>query len=131
MLAASACLGARTGYDKALYSLAIFEPTLTVVLFSALALIAYPAYLALQYRKLPPIHDITTDPDDPPARCHPGGPAEDGPNARRELVRGRVRFFLVRHAQAPLRASGRAAPSDSETAVATDACIWQLGSFSR
>src|SRR5437868_5109651 len=29
-------------------------------------LLAYPAYLALQYRKLPPIHDITTDPVDPP-----------------------------------------------------------------
>src|SRR5262249_24904008 len=41
VLAASACLGARTGYSHALYSLAIFEPTLTVVLFSALALIAY------------------------------------------------------------------------------------------
>jgi hypothetical protein len=30
------------------------------------ALLAYPAYLGLQYRKLPPIHDITTDPIDPP-----------------------------------------------------------------
>ena len=30
------------------------------------AVLAYPAYLALQYRKLPPIHDITTDPIDPP-----------------------------------------------------------------
>jgi len=30
------------------------------------ALLAYPAYLAVQYRKLPPIHDITTDPIDPP-----------------------------------------------------------------
>jgi len=29
-------------------------------------LLGYPAYLALQYRKLPPIHDITTDPIDPP-----------------------------------------------------------------
>ena len=29
-------------------------------------LLAYPAYLALQYRKLPPIYDITTDPIDPP-----------------------------------------------------------------
>jgi uncharacterized protein (DUF1499 family) len=29
--------------------------------------LAYPAYLALQYRKLPPIHDITTDPIDPPS----------------------------------------------------------------
>ena len=29
-------------------------------------MLAYPAYLAVQYRKLPPIHDITTDPIDPP-----------------------------------------------------------------
>jgi uncharacterized protein (DUF1499 family) len=28
--------------------------------------LAYPAYLTWQYRKLPPIHDITTDPIDPP-----------------------------------------------------------------
>lgn len=31
-----------------------------------LAILAYPAYLAWQYRKLPAIHDITTDPIDPP-----------------------------------------------------------------
>ncbi|MCS3761177.1 DUF1499 domain-containing protein [Bradyrhizobium centrosematis] len=30
------------------------------------AILAYPAYLALQYRKLPAIYDITTDPIDPP-----------------------------------------------------------------
>jgi Protein of unknown function (DUF1499) len=30
------------------------------------ALLAYPVYLGLQYRKLPAIHDITTDPIDPP-----------------------------------------------------------------
>jgi hypothetical protein len=29
-------------------------------------ILAYPAYLGLQYRKLPPIHDITTDPINPP-----------------------------------------------------------------
>src|SRR5256886_14066304 len=29
-------------------------------------LLAYPAYLTLQYRKLPKIYDITTDPIDPP-----------------------------------------------------------------
>jgi uncharacterized protein (DUF1499 family) len=29
-------------------------------------ILAYPAYLGLQYRKLPKIHDITTDPIDPP-----------------------------------------------------------------
>jgi uncharacterized protein (DUF1499 family) len=28
--------------------------------------LAYPAYLFYQYRRLPPIHDITTDPIDPP-----------------------------------------------------------------
>jgi len=43
VLAAAACLGARTGYEHAVYTLAIFEPTLTVVLFSALALAAYQA----------------------------------------------------------------------------------------
>ena len=30
------------------------------------AILAYPAFLAYQYRKLPAIHDITTDPIDPP-----------------------------------------------------------------
>jgi len=30
------------------------------------AILAYPAYLAYLYRKLPAIHDITTDPIDPP-----------------------------------------------------------------
>src|SRR3954449_4441963 len=29
-------------------------------------ILAYPAYLALQYRKLPPIYDISTDTIDPP-----------------------------------------------------------------
>ena len=38
---------------------------LLAFLIDALVL-AYPAYLALQYRKLPPIHDVTTDPIDPP-----------------------------------------------------------------
>ncbi|HEY0328147.1 MAG TPA: DUF1499 domain-containing protein [Rhodopseudomonas sp.] len=31
-----------------------------------LVILAYPAYLGLQYRRLPPIHDITTDSIDPP-----------------------------------------------------------------
>jgi len=38
---------------------------LLAFLINALVL-AYPAYLVVQYRKLPPIHDITTDPIDPP-----------------------------------------------------------------
>jgi iron complex transport system permease protein len=54
VLAASACLGARAGYSHARYSLAIFEPTLTVVLFSAVALIAYQASqrLSAEYERL-------------------------------------------------------------------------------
>jgi Protein of unknown function (DUF1499) len=38
---------------------------LLALLINAMVL-AYPAYLGLQYRKLPKIHDITTDPIDPP-----------------------------------------------------------------
>jgi len=50
---------------------------LLALLISA-AVLAYPAYLGLQYRRLPPIHDITTDPIDPPrfealARLRTGG----------------------------------------------------------
>ncbi len=41
VLAVSSCLGARTGYRHAMYSLAIFEPTLTILLFSALAYAAF------------------------------------------------------------------------------------------
>jgi len=38
---------------------------LLALLIDAVVL-AYPAYLALQYRKLPPIYDVSTDPIDPP-----------------------------------------------------------------
>jgi hypothetical protein len=38
---------------------------LLALLIDAVVL-AYPVYLGLQYRKLPPLHDITTDPIDPP-----------------------------------------------------------------
>lgn len=37
-----------------------------VALLLDAAILAYPAYLAYQYRKLPAIHDITTDAIDPP-----------------------------------------------------------------
>jgi hypothetical protein len=37
-----------------------------VALLLDVAILAYPAYLAWQFRKLPPIYDITTDPIDPP-----------------------------------------------------------------
>ena len=37
-----------------------------VALLLDAVILAYPGYLAYQYRKLPKIHDITTDPIDPP-----------------------------------------------------------------
>lgn len=37
-----------------------------VALLLDIAILAYPAYLAFEYRRLPPLHDITTDPIDPP-----------------------------------------------------------------
>src|SRR5258705_11971349 len=47
------------------------------------AVLAYPAYLPVQYRKLPPIHDITPDPIDPPRFYAPAGrPTCDGANTR-------------------------------------------------
>jgi hypothetical protein len=54
VLALAACLGARTGYWHATYALAIYEPALTVVLFSALALAAYhlSKRLAADYERL-------------------------------------------------------------------------------
>lgn len=54
VLAASACLGARTGYSHAMYSLAIFEPTLTIVLFSAVAYAAYRVskHVAADYERI-------------------------------------------------------------------------------
>jgi iron complex transport system permease protein len=43
VLGLAACLGASTGYMHAAYELTVTEPTLTIVLFSALALAAYMA----------------------------------------------------------------------------------------
>jgi hypothetical protein len=43
VLALAGCLGASTGYRHAVYQLSITEPTLTIVLFSVLALAAYMA----------------------------------------------------------------------------------------
>jgi uncharacterized protein (DUF1499 family) len=50
-------------------------------LFISLALIGYPSYLGVRAYQLPPIHDVTTDPIDPPryeviARLRPRGSIE-------------------------------------------------------
>jgi iron complex transport system permease protein len=54
VLALGACLGARAGYWHATYALAIYEPTVTIVLFSVLALVAYniSMRLAADYERL-------------------------------------------------------------------------------
>jgi iron complex transport system permease protein len=54
VLALGACLGARAGYWHATYALAIYEPAVTVVLFSALALATYYASkrLSADYERL-------------------------------------------------------------------------------
>ena len=75
-------------------------------------LLAYPAYLALQYRKLPPIHDITTDPIDPPrfealARLRSGEGANSGGLCRALFGRtaaDRVSRYRDRGARSPAAA---------------------------
>jgi hypothetical protein len=54
VLAVGASLGARAGYWHATYALAIYEPLVTVVLFSALALVAYQVskQVAADYERL-------------------------------------------------------------------------------
>lgn len=54
VLALGACLGARAGYWHATYALAIYEPAVTVVLFSTLALATYyvSKRLAADYERL-------------------------------------------------------------------------------
>jgi hypothetical protein len=41
VLALAACFGARTGYSHAMYAVVVYEATVTIVVFSALALVAY------------------------------------------------------------------------------------------
>lgn len=54
VLALGACLGVRTGYWHATYMLAIYEPLVTIVLFSLLALGSYylSKSLAADYKRL-------------------------------------------------------------------------------
>lgn len=54
VLALGACLGARAGYWHATYALAIYEPAVTVVLFSALGLATYAVSkkLPAEYERL-------------------------------------------------------------------------------
>jgi len=54
VLALGACLGARTGYRHAMYMLAIYQPLITVILFSALAYGAYrlSKFLNADYERL-------------------------------------------------------------------------------
>ncbi len=64
----------------------------------AAAVLAYPAYLGLQYRKLPAIYDITTDPTDPPrfdalARLRAGDGANPAAYAGQYTAEQQRRFY--------------------------------------
>jgi hypothetical protein len=61
------------------------------------AVLAYPAYLGLQYRKLPAIHDITTDPIDPP-RFDALARLRTGDGANTAVYAGLYSAELQRHA---------------------------------
>jgi uncharacterized protein (DUF1499 family) len=69
---------------------------LLAFLINAIVL-AYPAYLALQYRKLPAIHDITTDPIDPP-RFEALGRLRTGDGANTAVYAGLYSAALQRQA---------------------------------
>jgi hypothetical protein len=83
---------------------------LLALLISGVVL-AYPAYLGLQYRKLPPIHDITTDPIDPPrfealaatAPTPPSMPGSIRPNSSARPIRTSSRWSSKYRSIAPMR----------------------------
>src|ERR1700722_11127731 len=58
--------------DKHSYCTAIWQngsrgmSRILLAMLIDVVVLAYPIYLLVQYRRLPPIHDITTDPIDPP-----------------------------------------------------------------
>lgn len=85
-------------------------------------ILAYPAYLGLQYRKLPPIHDITTDVIDPPrfealARLRSGEGANSAVYATYSAEQQRLAFPPSRpwswrfRRNAPMRSRWRWSPS--------------------
>jgi uncharacterized protein (DUF1499 family) len=83
----------------------------------AAAVLAYPAYLAYQYRKLPPIHDITTDPIDPP-RFEALGRLRSGDGANTAVYAGLYSAEQQRHAYPDIEPVQLEIPVDRAYAIA-------------
>jgi len=81
------------------------------------AVLAYPAYLALQYRKLPPIHDITTDPIDPP-RFEALASLRTGDGANTAVYAGLYSAEQQRHAYPDIEPVQLEIPVDRAFAIA-------------
>jgi uncharacterized protein (DUF1499 family) len=81
------------------------------------AVLAYPAYLAVQYRKLPPIHDITTDPIDPP-RFEALASLRSGDGANTAVYAGLYSAEQQRHAYPDIEPVQLEIPVDRAFAIA-------------
>jgi uncharacterized protein (DUF1499 family) len=79
--------------------------------------LAYPAYLALQYRKLPPIHDITTDPINPP-RFEALAALRSGDGANTAVYAGLYSAEQQRHAYPDIEPVELEIPVDRAYAIA-------------
>jgi uncharacterized protein (DUF1499 family) len=88
---------------------------LVAFLINAMVL-AYPAYLALQYRKLPKIYDITTDPIDPP-RFEALGALRTGDGANTAVYAGLYSAELQRKAYPDIEPVDLQIPVDRAYAV--------------
>jgi uncharacterized protein (DUF1499 family) len=78
--------------------------------------LAYPAYLAFQYRKLPPIHDITTDPIDPP-RFEALAALRSGDGANTAVYAGLYSAEQQRHAYPDIEPVELEIPADRAFAI--------------
>lgn len=81
------------------------------------AVLAYPAYLAYQYRRLPPIHDITTDPIDPP-RFEALARLRNGDGANTAVYAGLYSAEQQRHAYPDIEPVQLEIPVDRAYAIA-------------
>lgn len=81
------------------------------------AVLGYPAYLAWQYRRLPPIHDITTDPIDPP-RFEALAPLRTGDGTNTAVYAGLYSAEQQRHAYPDIEPVELEIPAERAYAIA-------------
>jgi uncharacterized protein (DUF1499 family) len=86
------------------------------------AILAYPAYQGLQYRKLPPIHDITTDPIDPP-RFEALAPLRTGDSTNTAVYAGLYSAEQQRHFYPDIEPVELEIPVDRAYAIARQIVI--------